>query len=172
MLDPTYAPRPTAASPKAVLAWSFAIFAVLVLFGLWPELDLAASRAFFAPTPCPATAPDGAICGAFPAAWLPGFAMMRQTLQALPVGLAVLLALLLVARLRFARPVVTAWSLAATVALATYLVAVAFLVNAVLKEHWGRPRPWQTLPFAGDHQFVPAGIPSDACAANCSSWAR
>ncbi|MGE0746153.1 MAG: phosphatase PAP2 family protein [Rhodospirillales bacterium] len=54
-----------------------------------------------------------------------------------------------------------------------YLVAVALigpalLVNGVLKEHWGRARPYQTVDFGGDKAFTPPLIPADQCARNCS----
>lgn len=54
-----------------------------------------------------------------------------------------------------------------------YLVAVALvgptlLVNGILKEHWGRARPYQTVDFGGDKAFTPPLLPADQCARNCS----
>lgn len=34
------------------------------------------------------------------------------------------------------------------------------LVNAILKDHWGRPRPIQVTEFGGARAFVPAFVPS------------
>ena len=50
----------------------------------------------------------------------------------------------------------------------TLVVGNVLLVNMVLKDNWGRPRPVQTEQFGGPHQFVGPALPSDACARNCS----
>ena len=42
------------------------------------------------------------------------------------------------------------------------------LVNAFLKEVWGRPRPRDTLDFGGTLPFDPAWIPGGGCESNCS----
>ena len=42
------------------------------------------------------------------------------------------------------------------------------LVNSILKEFWGRPRPRQITDFGGAMEFFPAWIPGGACASNCS----
>lgn len=42
------------------------------------------------------------------------------------------------------------------------------LVNAVLKDHWGRARPAQVTEFGGQQRFTPALIPADQCVRNCS----
>jgi membrane-associated phospholipid phosphatase len=42
------------------------------------------------------------------------------------------------------------------------------VVNVLLKDHWGRPRPRATDLFGGVSPFVPAGEISHYCASNCS----
>lgn len=42
------------------------------------------------------------------------------------------------------------------------------LVNSLLKEVWGRPRPRQIVEFGGTMEFFPAWIPGGACLSNCS----
>jgi lipid A 4'-phosphatase len=42
------------------------------------------------------------------------------------------------------------------------------LVNAVLKDHWGRARPAQIERFGGRHHFTPAPLPASQCPSNCS----
>lgn len=42
------------------------------------------------------------------------------------------------------------------------------VVNAVLKEVWGRPRPRQIVEFGGPMEFFPAWVPGGACPTNCS----
>ena len=42
------------------------------------------------------------------------------------------------------------------------------LVNGVLKEVWGRPRPGMVTQFGGDYTFTPWWDPRGACDSNCS----
>jgi lipid A 4'-phosphatase len=42
------------------------------------------------------------------------------------------------------------------------------VVNTVLKDHWGRPRPEQIAQFGGTSSYVPALLPSRQCGHNCS----
>ena len=53
-------------------------------------------------------------------------------------------------------------------AIAALLVGPGLVVNVVLKEYWGRPRPASTDLFGGTLPFVPAGEWSNACPGNCS----
>ncbi|MDH4391787.1 MAG: phosphatase PAP2 family protein [Aquabacterium sp.] len=48
------------------------------------------------------------------------------------------------------------------------LLGVGLLVNATLKEHWGRARPWATVQLGGAATYTPPLQPSAACARNCS----
>jgi lipid A 4'-phosphatase len=47
-------------------------------------------------------------------------------------------------------------------------IGPGILVNTVLKDHWGRARPYQVEAFGGPHQFTPAPLPADQCERNCS----
>ncbi len=42
------------------------------------------------------------------------------------------------------------------------------VVNAILKEYWGRPRPSTIHEFGGPNYFVPPLVISDQCDSNCS----
>lgn len=57
-------------------------------------------------------------------------------------------------------------------ALIFILVATAvgpgLIVNAGLKDNWGRARPYQVEQFGGTKQFTPPLVPTDQCARNCS----
>jgi membrane-associated phospholipid phosphatase len=44
----------------------------------------------------------------------------------------------------------------------------ALLVNAVLKDHWSRPRPGMVATLGGDMAFKPWWDPRGACPVNCS----
>lgn len=47
-------------------------------------------------------------------------------------------------------------------------IGPGLLVNAVLKEHWGRARPVAVAEFGGDKMFTPALVIADQCRGNCS----
>jgi lipid A 4'-phosphatase len=47
-------------------------------------------------------------------------------------------------------------------------VGAGLIVNVILKEHWGRARPHQTVEFGGTKQFTPAFVMTDQCSRNCS----
>ena len=51
---------------------------------------------------------------------------------------------------------------------AALAIGPGILVNTVLKDHWGRARPFQIEAFGGTRQFTPAPVPADQCARNCS----
>ena len=48
------------------------------------------------------------------------------------------------------------------------LLGPGILVNAVLKDHWGRARPSQVEMFGGTKKFTPAPLPTNQCERNCS----
>jgi lipid A 4'-phosphatase len=50
----------------------------------------------------------------------------------------------------------------------TMALGPGLLVNVVLKEHWGRPRPIDVTQFGGDQHFVPWWDPRGDCPRNCS----
>lgn len=49
-----------------------------------------------------------------------------------------------------------------------FLIAPGLVVNAILKDQWGRPRPHQTQEFGGAAVFQPAWKMSTHCERNCS----
>jgi lipid A 4'-phosphatase len=57
---------------------------------------------------------------------------------------------------------------AAAYALLALALGPGLLVNGVLKEYWGRPRPEQIARFGGSSSFVPPLQPSRQCQHNCS----
>ncbi len=48
------------------------------------------------------------------------------------------------------------------------ILSSGLLVNAGLKEYWGRARPVQVTQFGGTQHFSPALLPTDQCSHNCS----
>ncbi len=51
---------------------------------------------------------------------------------------------------------------------ATFAVGPGLVVNLLLKEFWGRARPYQTSIFGGQKQFTPPWDMTDQCLRNCS----
>lgn len=143
--------RVTEAGAVALLA---ALLAVVFL--LWPELDLATSRLFYA---------DGQWT-----AWrdsLPAQLLYRGV-PPLGQGILLALALVLVFGFRCAWPRLRAWRTPAAFLLVAALLGQGLLVDQGLKNHLGRARPSQIVDFGGDKRFTPAFVPSDQCARNCS----
>lgn len=52
------------------------------------------------------------------------------------------------------------WRSPALVCLLTVILGAGVIVNAVLKDHWGRPRPKQVIEFGGIQQFRPYYSPN------------
>ena len=126
----------------------------LVVFAVWPELDLKAAhyfyhggsffggvsllrfgRDFFRVTPF-------VVLAAYAALWLARRAGMK--LRWAPSGLAVVFLV------------------------ATMAIGPGLIVNLGLKDHWGRPRPYQTEGLSGQAPFQPWYETDGACKRNCS----
>jgi membrane-associated PAP2 superfamily phosphatase len=52
--------------------------------------------------------------------------------------------------------------------LSTLAVGPGLIVNLILKDHWGRPRPWRVDVFGGDQPFVGVWRITHECRSNCS----
>jgi len=52
--------------------------------------------------------------------------------------------------------------------LATLVLGPGLLINTVLKDNWGRPRPGQVIELGGDQRFVAWWNSSGTCLSNCS----
>lgn len=158
---PDFEPSDTAAAPNSLWMRLAAVFAVLLgisclLTSVVTGIDLAVSSWFF-----------DASSGYWPVAQSPVWRAVRQVLWRLAdmifaVTVAVLLLRTLVPRWRSSRR-----ASLGLVAL-SYALGPGLLVNLVLKEHWGRARPFQVKEFGGDHLFTPALMATDQCAHNCS----
>jgi membrane-associated PAP2 superfamily phosphatase len=57
---------------------------------------------------------------------------------------------------------------AASFLVSTLLLGPGLLVNVILKNHWGRPRPFMVDLFGGDMPYVSVWRITDYCATNCS----
>ena len=130
--------------------------ASLVLFWYVPGIDLSVSNLFYDPRhgfPLAAWPPMHAVAGSI--RWI-----TWAILLVIAVG---------AAWLRLAgRPFWRFDRNALIFVVAAVVIGPGILVNTVLKDHWGRARPFQVEEFGGTHQFTPAPIPADQCTRNCA----
>src|SRR5229473_2582735 len=138
------------AAYTAVLALAAAIFL------LFPGIDLWASGLFYRPE-----------SRFFLADWAPVRGIYRGVpyiVELVSIGVPALFLLSLLRGRSFGQLDLRA----AAFLLLSLALGPGLLVNAVLKDHWGRARPAQVAEFAGAQHFTPALTPADQCARNCS----
>ena len=143
----------------AALALTWVVLSLA--FTLWPTLDLTVSAWFYRPPGSPG--------------WH-GFAADQFAVVAVIHGAvpwfgrtATLLGLLLAVfwRLR-PGPVNLRWWRRGLMLSLLMVLGTGVVVNAILKENWGRPRPVDVQTFGGAGTFEPALHPSNQCNSNCS----
>ncbi|MGO9770988.1 MAG: phosphatase PAP2 family protein [Roseiarcus sp.] len=126
----------------------------LVVFALWPGIDLAVSHYFY----------DG---GGFIGHDRPE-RLAREFLGDAPFVVLAAFAIPYLLR-RFGRAVPWAPDGRAILFLvATLAIGPGLIVNVGLKDHWRRPRPTHTLDFRGGDEFKPWYRLDGACNRNCS----
>jgi lipid A 4'-phosphatase len=147
--------RPGYFSLPIIAAAGF-VAALSVLFLVFPGLDLVASRAFYAPGQGFFLSGERALIAfRYSADWLVALAFLL-----LIASVAVKLA-----RPERASPIAPSlvlflvWSL---------ILGPGLLVNVILKDHWGRPRPRTIAAFGGTSPYVPVWEISSFCSRNCS----
>lgn len=127
----------------------------LLIFGIWPGLDLAVTGYFHE-----ASLPGGRGFAVRQIAWI-------ETLRNLIWNGTLLMPL--------AALILLGWALWRKTSgwfwgyiLALFLIGPGLVVNAGFKAYWGRARPSNVLDFGGTAQFTPAWQISDQCVKNCS----
>ncbi len=140
----------------AVGVWLVCTAMTLLVFGLWPRVDLWVSGLFH---------------DAGPGFWMADLRIITTARQALWSG-AELMVLLSVIGLIIARAIgrPALWMPARVWAFVLLLFATGpgIMANLVLKEFWGRARPDRVVEFGGDRLFTGPFLPTDQCARNCS----
>jgi lipid A 4'-phosphatase len=132
-------------------------FCVGVVFGVYPQFDIAISRQFFDET-----------MRVFPAVYSLLARHMRDVfnwttaLLVAPSFVALIVKIVLPRRRMFMS------ARAAIFLIATLALAPGVMANLVLKENWNRPRPNEVMQFDGPDKFVPWWDPRGTCEKNCS----
>jgi lipid A 4'-phosphatase len=127
-----------------------------IVFGVYPQLDLAIAVRFFDPATHKFIASGD---------WVPSVrdaATLLITLLVAPAIMAIL-GKLVMPRRRMLIPGRAAVFLSITLALGPF-----FLANIVLKDHWARMRPTDVVQFGGSDRFTPWWDPTGPCPDNCS----
>lgn len=132
----------------AIPLWGWTAMAVISLFFLlFPQADLLVASLFYVPS------------GGFPAAK----SFWEQVLYySVPYGLMVLYgaaAFLWLFNAVFNRNVMRFTGRKLLYVLLVLGIGSGLIVNALLKEHWGRARPVETVVFGGHKTFSPAFVP-------------
>ncbi len=139
---------------RAIVALALATLAAAILFVGWPGIDLAASRAVFRGER---------------RFWLTDAPFAVAINTALPtIVLVTVAAILCAAVIGHVRRVPALAFRRMLFLVLSFAVGPGLIVNALLKEYWGRARPNDVVAFGGGAQFTPALIPADQCAGNCS----
>jgi lipid A 4'-phosphatase len=131
-----------------------------VAFGVCPDLDLRVARHFYAV--------EDASHNTFALRIYPPVMMARNlglwvgTVLVIPAVLALLVKLILPRRKLFIP------GRAVVFLISTMILAPGLLVNVLLKDHWGRPRPIDVTQFGGQDQFVAWWDPRGRCPSNCA----
>lgn len=150
------------------LAFLFLWCVLLALFHFRPQIDIAASRAFFVQSACPESN-TARICGSFPYSRDPLYTFLRKVLFHLPSVGALVLVIALIRALQHHGATYNARRVKNyIVSLLTLLLGPYVLVNLILKNVSERPRPYETDLFAGHLPFAPAGSFAGKCDDNCS----
>lgn len=148
---------PDLLSRRTPLYLAVLLLASSALFVIFPALDIGFSALFYSGS-------------RFPALRMPWPNLLRDFGRILVLLVCIaLIASLLVKLVRPSRPMLIRGSSIGFL-LGSLVLAPGLIVNGLLKNFWGRPRPMQIRLFGGEETFVMAWQPSGACSLPCSSF--
>lgn len=139
------------------LWWGLGLMVPLALF---PQIDITVSSWFFDP------AYGGS--GGFPARVAPFHEWIRRSMPAYLFAVPAAIALLWLAGEIRRRPLLRVNRRVAAYVLLSLALGPGLVVNVVLKDNWGRPRPSTIQEFGGANTYVRPMVPSKQCDDNCS----
>lgn len=130
--------------------------ACALIFTVWPELDLAASAVFY----------DSA--RGFSGDYNP---LVQSLYRGIPLMSKAIIIGLFIALFAYSiQRGITGHKRRVQVAylITALILGPGLLIDVVLKDYWGRARPYKVEEFGGTKIFTPATRPSDQCDSNCS----
>jgi lipid A 4'-phosphatase len=133
----------------------FAVVAAIV-FTAFPRIDLATAALFYDPAKGFPLARNPVVSATYHGVTLLMNIVVPALIAAIAAGFVPRLARFRAHRAKF------------VYVLLVLAIGPGLIVNAVLKDHWGRARPAHVTEFGGGARFTPALLPSDQCVANCS----
>jgi lipid A 4'-phosphatase len=139
-----------------LIAIGVGIVAGLIL-GLFPDIDLALSGRFFDP-----------VSKAFLLARDETALAVRDGLVYIITAIAAPAFIALAIKVILPRRPMLLPGRAVVFLIATLALAPGLMANVILKDNWGRPRPYSVQEFAGPEPFVPWWDARGACDKNCS----
>jgi lipid A 4'-phosphatase len=139
-----------------LIAIGVGVIAGLIL-GIFPNIDLAFSRRFFDP-----------VSKAFLVARDETALVVRDGFVYVITALAAPAFIALAVKLILPRRPMLIPGRAVMFLIATLALAPGLVTNVILKDNWGRPRPYSVQEFAGTERFVPWWDPRGGCDKNCS----
>lgn len=134
--------------------WALAAMVPLVLF---PQIDITVSSWFYDP-----------VRRFFPARVAPFPEWIRRDMPAYLFAVPAVVAGLWLAGEALRRPLLGVTRRVALYVLLSLAIGPGLVVNVVLKDHWGRPRPSTIQEFGGPNTYVRPLVPSRQCDDNCS----
>lgn len=161
---------PPYSRPVTAVTLAVAVAAAMAVFTIFPALDLIPAAYFYMPGPVPWDN-SAWYCRGYALACQPTLVIVREFLHVLPLFLG---GLLFVATVWIAvkrRSIIDGLVLRCGAAFWSLVISNLLVVDFLLKQHWGRPRPYHQ--YIGEarfssHQFVAAGDWRGACESNCS----
>lgn len=134
--------------------WSLGLLAPLIIF---PHIDITVSSWFF----------DSAT-GTFPARTQAFAEWVRRDMPRVLFAIAIMVLAIRVAGEWLKEPIFGVTRRVAAFLLCSLAVGPGLVVNLILKDSWGRPRPSTIREFGGGDIYVPPLVMSDQCDRNCS----
>ena len=128
-----------------------------VVFALYPQLDIAISRAFFDES-----------YRAFPIQYSLVARNLRDLFTYVVAAIVAPAFIAIAVKLILPRRQMLIAARAALFLIITLALAPGLMANVILKDHWGRPRPAAIEKFYGPEKFVPWWDPRGTCDKNCS----
>ena len=156
-------PNPT----KRLIVLLVVSAAALLFFRSTSAIDIFFTEPFFSEVDCETVA-AGVRCGQFDLVFDPFWRFIRSIGHEVPVYLMACVCIHMAWLMIFNPNKTLADISPPLVAIISALLGPLLVVNLMLKEYWGRPRPFQTFFFGGDKPYVRPGDISNHCESNRS----